>query len=414
MDLPLRCKFRSRENLLVEWSRCRGITVDMAKEQLLSWIELSRAALKHNVASLARLAAGRIVAPSVKGNAYGHGLPEVVGMLAEFGLTEYVTVHSIEEAAASREAGWTRRIMLLGPIPPGQFDAVLEYDLEPVVFDLPSIRSLGKLGDRADREIRTHLKLETGTNRQGFTPGELAKVAEAYKKHQSLGRPYGASMHFANIEDTTNHEYAELQLRNYTALLKQLRALGISPKIRHTASSAATILFEKTHYELVRPGIAVYGHWPSKETYLSYRLLGGSNDLFKPVLSWKCRVTQIKQVPADSFIGYGCTYRTTAPTKLAVLPIGYYDGYGRELSNRSYVLIRGRRAPVRGRVCMNLTMVDVTDIRGARLHDEVTLIGRDGDDGVSAEQVADWGGTINYEVLARLCSAIPRLVVEGG
>ena len=130
------------------------------------------------------------------------------------------------------------------------------------------------------------------------------------------------------------------------------------------------------------------------------------------MLSWKTRITQIKNVPADSFVGYGCTYPTTAPTRLAVVPIGYFDGYDRGLSNRAYVLIHGRRAPVRGRICMNLMMVDITDIRGVRLHDEVTLIGAQGNDSVTAEQIGEWAGTINYEVLARLSFATPRIIVE--
>ena len=187
--------------------------------------------------------------------------------------------------------------------------------------------------------------------------------------------------------------------------------LRIKPTIRHTACSAALILFDKTRFELVRPGIALYGHWPSKETYLSYRLAGGANDIFQPVLSWKTRITQIKDVPPDSFVGYGCTFRTTARTRLAVLPIGYSDGYDRSLSNLAYVLIRGRRAPVRGRICMNLTMVDITDIPGVRLEDPVTLIGEQKREQIGAEQLASWSGSISYEILARLSSHLPRFVV---
>lgn len=384
----------------------------MATPKLLNWIELSQSALKRNIDSLRKLARARTVAPSLKANAYGHGLPEIVTMLNHIGGCDYITVHSLEEAIAARESGWQNRIMVLGPIPPGCYHDVIDHDLEPAIFDLTTLRELGKLGDRKGIPIRTHLKLETGTNRQGFTAEELPAAADLYKRHRSLGKPYGASMHFANIEDTTVHEYAEFQLRNYRALLVHLKKLGIPPRIRHTASSAATILFEKTRYDLVRPGIAVYGHWPSKETYLSYRLQGEDNRLFEPVLTWKTRITQLKKVPADSFVGYGCTYRTTAPARLAVLPVGYYDGYARSLSNRAYVLIRGRRAPVRGRICMNLMMVDVTDIKGVRLHDEVTLIGNDHHDRVTAEQIGDWAGTINYEVLARLSPTIPRRIID--
>ena len=380
----------------------------MDTSHLLNWIELSRSALWHNVRSLARLAVGRKLAVSVKANAYGHGLRQIVPLLIRLPEVDYVTVHSLEEAVACRDSGWNRRLMLLGPLPLGGSEAVLEYDLEPVICDRRTLTELGKTADRKGRKIKTHLKLETGTYRQGITEKELPVFADLYRRFSSLQKPYGAAMHFANIEDTTNHEYARFQLAGFRKLLTTMTRLGIKPTIRHAACSAAMILFEKTRFQLVRPGIAAYGHWSSKETYLSYRLQGGQNDLFQPVLTWKTRITQLKQLPADVFVGYGCTYRTTSPTRLAVLPVGYSDGLDRGLSNRAHVLIRGRRAPVRGRVCMNLTMVDVTDIKGARQGDEVTVIGRSGDEVVSAEMLAQWAETINYEVLARLSPATFR------
>ncbi|UCE24057.1 MAG: alanine racemase [Candidatus Zixiibacteriota bacterium] len=383
----------------------------MSEKKLLSWIELSRSALSKNIAALRGLTNGKLIAVSVKANAYGHGLSQVVRLLTDDPSVDYVTVHSLEEAEQCRGAGWNKPIMVLGPIPVSLAAAVLELDLEPVIFNRQFLDRLGKIAAKSDRQVKTHLKLETGTHRQGITEVDLPAFAETYRKYESLKRPYGASMHFANIEDTTNHEYAEFQLKNFRSLLAVMNALKIRPDIRHTASSAAAILFKKTHFEMIRPGIAVYGHWPSKETYLSYRLKGGQNDLFTPVLSWKTRITQLKQLPPDSFVGYGCTYRTTAATRLAVLPIGYCDGYGRSLSNRAYVLISDRRAPVRGRVCMNLTMVDTTDIKKVKLEDVATIIGRGNGESISVEQIADWSGTINYEVLARLSSLTTRLIV---
>ena len=382
----------------------------MKQTSSLTWIDLSQKALAGNIRSLSALAGNRLLAICVKANAYGHGLAQMVEMLTKHSDVTYVTVQSIEEAIAVRRAGWTRRVMVLGPIPSTDLEALIEHDLEPMVFDQRSLSLLGKLADRRKLQIKTHLKLETGTNRQGITESELPIFAAIYKRHAGLRKPYGAATHFANIEDTTSHDYAEQQLKCFSRLLKRMAALKIKPQLRHTACSAALILFDKTRFDLVRPGIAAYGHWPSKETYLSYRLQGGGNDLFHPILSWKTRVTQIKQTPADSFIGYGCTYRTTARTRLAVLPIGYADGYDRQLSNLAYVLIKGRRAPVRGRVCMNLTMVDITDIKGVRVGEEVTLIGRDGNEVLTVEQLASWAGTINYEILARLSPLIPRLV----
>lgn len=384
----------------------------MKSAKSLQWFELSRSALNKNLDSLSRLAHGRIMAPSVKANAYGHGLPEFTRLLSARKDIAYVNVHSLEEAIVCRQSGWKRKIMLLGPVALDSMAEVIKHKLEPVICSREHLEALGKMADKHRVQVQTHIKLETGTNRQGFIDKELSGVARIYKKHKYLGAPLGASTHFANIEDTTSHEYAQFQLDNFNRLIDVMAKLGIKPKLRHTASSAALILFDKTRFELVRPGLSTYGHWPSKETYLSYRLQGGKNSILSPVLSWKTRVTQIKEVPADSFIGYGCTYRTTAPTRLALLPIGYYDGYDRGLSNQAYVLIRGKRAPVRGRICMNLTMVDITDIKGVRLEDEVTLIGADREETLSAEQLAQWAGTINYEILARLNPAAARVIVR--
>ncbi|UCG62489.1 MAG: alanine racemase [Candidatus Zixiibacteriota bacterium] len=384
----------------------------MAKKTLLNWIELSRAALNNNIESLSSLTNGKLMAVSVKANAYGHGLKEIVSLLKDNPRVDYLTVHSVEEAIACRENGWQKSVMILGPLALDNVEPILAYDFEPVIFNKSFLVNLGKMAARHGKMVKTHLKLETGTHRQGIREDELPGFAEVYKKYAGLKKPYGASMHFANIEDTTNHEYAQYQLTTFRKMVGAMVGLGIKPTLRHTASSAAAILFKKTHFELVRPGIAVYGHWPSKETYLSYRLKGGQNDLFRPVLSWKTRVTQIKRLDPDSFVGYGCTYRTTTATRLAVVPVGYYEGYSRSLSNQAYVLIKGKRAPVRGRVCMNLTMVDITDIKGVRLEDEVVIIGRNGQETVTVEQLATWANSINYEILARLSPHTSRLIVS--
>ena len=379
----------------------------------LQWIELSRRALGSNIEALARFAGKRrAIAVSVKANAYGHGLPQIAAMLQPRDDVAYLTVHSLEEAIVCRHAGWTKKIMMVGPLPPENLEAVFEHDLEPVVFSRETLTALGRLAGQYRKKLRTHLKLETGTNRQGISEKEIKTFASIYRKYTYLGKPYGASTHFANIEDTTSHEYAQHQLDRFNKMVRLLARHEIRPTIRHTACSAALILFEKTRFDLVRPGISVYGHWPSKETYLSYRLSGGDNDIFTPVLSWCTRITQLKDIPEGSFVGYGCTYRTTTPTRLAVLPIGYYDGYSRSISNAGYVLIRGKRAPIRGRICMNLMMVDVTNIKGVRLGETAVLIGTSGRETLTAERLADWSHTINYEILSRLSQATPRKITR--
>ena len=383
----------------------------MSNANLLSWIEISYKALAHNIKSLAGLTGKSKLAVSVKANAYGHGLLEISGLLLKHKQIEYLTVHSFEEAQAVRLGGWLRKIMILGPVQADMLEALFEYDIEPVIFEKTTLRKLGSISNKLKKNMRTHLKLETGTNRQGIAEKELEDFVEIYKSYPYLKKPYGASTHFANIEDTTNHEYAEYQLENFNRMIKKLDSLQMKPALLHTASSAALILFKKTHFDLVRPGIAMYGHWPSKETIATHLNQGGKNNLFQPLLSWKTRITQLKSVAADEFVGYGCTYRTTKKTRLAVLPVGYFDGYSRALSNQSYVLVGGKRAPVRGRICMNLMMADVSDIKGVKLGDEVTLIGSSGRDSVTAEQLAGWSNSINYEILSRLGSHIPRLIV---
>lgn len=380
--------------------------------QGLQWLELSQSALAQNVKTLSSLASGKQFAACVKANAYGHGLPELVTMLSKIKQVELLTVHSLAEAETVRSGGWTREIILLGPIDLAEAEACVQLDLQPTIVTKEALTAIGRVATKREQTVRTHLKLETGTNRQGLTEEELPAITKLYRKYPILKGPYGLSTHFANIEDTTEHEYAQGQLKEFRRLVSLIKAEGFKPKVRHTACSAALILFDKTHFELVRPGISVYGHWPSKETYLSYRLGGGKNDIFRPVLSWRTRITQIKSLAPDSFVGYGCSYRTTTKSKLAILPVGYYDGYSRGLSNQAYVLIKGQRAPVRGRVCMNLMMVDVTHIEGVKLGEPVTLIGSDGPESVRAEQLALWNGTIAYEILARLSPNIPRLIIS--
>jgi alanine racemase len=379
-------------------------------KRYLNWIEIDRDAIVNNIANLSRLAGPKVkVAAAVKANGYGHGLSQMVDILKGTDV-DYLALHSTAEADTARAAGWDRSILLVGAVAPDDIDAVFRLDIEPTVFEPSFISDLGKLCRRSNLTARVHLKLETGTHRQGLLESEIPKVAARLKEYPEL-TVAGASMHFANIEDTTDHSYAMHQLKEFKRLVAALRREGIRPRNLHTACSAAVLLFDDTYFDMVRPGISVYGYWPSKETYVSYRLGGGENSILRPALSFYSRITQIKTVPSDSFIGYGCTYRTSARSRIAILPVGYSDGVDRRLSNLGYVLIKGRRAPIRGRVCMNLIMIDITDIRGVRLYDTATIVGSDGDETISADTHAAWCQTINYEILSRLSPNLPRTVV---
>jgi alanine racemase len=220
----------------------------------------------------------------------------------------------------------------------------------------------------------------------------------------------GLSTHFANIEDTLNHDYAKLQIERFQFALKCAEGIAGRIPFVHTACTAAALLFQSTHFTMLRTGIGLYGLWPSRETSISVREMGVPVD-FHPVLSWKTRVVQIKRVPEGTYVGYGCSYRTTRKTLLGVLPVGYADGYDRALGNRAHVLVRGRRAAVIGRICMNLCMIDLSDVPGVQLEDEVVLLGSSGDERISAETMGEWAGTINYEIVTRISPLLPRKVV---
>jgi alanine racemase len=317
-------------------------------------------------------------------------------------------VHSFEEGAYLKDLDFTPEILIVGYVPEEQLKKALDRGFHMVVYNLETLKALAAIA--GDNKARVHLKLETGTNRQGISEKDLPVFLEIVKTSDRIELS-GVSTHYANIEDTTDHTYAASQLDRYRKMLKHIEQQGFDIPLKHTASSAASLLFSETHFNLIRFGISLYGLWPSKETYLSYRLAGGENHLLKPALTWKAKISQVKHVPAGAFIGYGCTYRTTADSKIAILPIGYFDGYDRKLSNLGYVLIHGQRAPVRGRVCMDIFMVDVTSIMDVKVGDEAVLLGRQGDETISAEQFASWAQTINYEIIARINPLLPRIIV---
>lgn len=377
-----------------------------------TWIEIDRNAYRENLRFFRRLLGPDVeLAVVVKANAYGHGL-ECIAALAARGEADSFCVHSLEEALVLRAAGHRADILVLGHVPLARLEAALAADLRLALFARPTLERLDRLTRASGRRARVHLKLETGTHRHGIDAGELDALLAGLKQAPGVDLE-GVYTHFANIEDTTNQAYAREQVRCFEALVARIASAGFTVTRRHAACSAAALVMPETRFEMVRLGIAQFGLWPSPETLLSHRAeaVGEVANALAAVLCWKTRVTQVKAVPAGAYVGYGCSYQTTRPSRLAVLPIGYSDGYDRRLSNQAHALVRGQRAPIRGRICMNLCLIDVTDISGVVLGDEVVLLGRQGEEIVRAEQLAAWAGTIHYEVVARLRAGIPRFVV---
>ncbi len=377
---------------------------------MLNWVELDAGALRNNIAEFRRrLSQGARLGAVVKSNAYGHGMIEAARIAASAS-ADWLCVNNVDEGAALRQAGLALPILVMGYVPLHALDEVVVRELQPVVYNHETLDRLDAIASARGTAVSVHVKLETGTHRQGVlerdVPGFVARIRDA--RALTLG---GVTTHFANIEDTTSHDFAESQMAAFSRIADAIAASHREPFLRHSACSAAVLLFNRTHLDLARVGISLYGLWPSKETYVSCLERGKPSLDLKPVMTWKTRIAQVKQVPEGGYVGYGCAWRATRTTTIAVLPVGYYEGYDRELSGLAHVLVRGKRAPVRGRVCMNMCMVDVTDIPGAGIEDEVVLLGRQGDERVTAEQLAAWRGTIAYEIVSRIHPSLPRVVV---
>jgi alanine racemase len=375
---------------------------------MLSWIEIDASRLRSNIDAFRNAAGpGTSIMAVIKANAYGHGLEIVVPVAAE--RADWLGVNCIDEALTITRLGIQKPVAILGHTPIDQLEAVAKNGYRQVLYRLDVAKALSESAQKHRTSARVHLKIETGTNRQGIRltdlPGFIGELARLPGIEVE-----GAYTHFANIEDTLDPSFAESQVRKFKEALGMLERAGIRPAQIHASATAGTLLYPEMSFSMVRVGIGTYGIWPSRETQLAARERGKKPSL-APVLTWKTRVAQVKEVQAGDYVGYGLTYRTSRPMKLVVLPIGYYDGYDRKLSNSGRALVHGQPASVIGRVAMNMTMLDVTDI-GADVDDEVVLIGRQGNAEIRVEELAEKIGSIPYEVLARINPLITRVLTS--
>ena len=373
------------------------------------WIELSRKNLRHNLEVFRRLCGKATPIWTVKANAYGHGANLVAGEIQktikkEKG--EWFGVDSIDEAILLRQEGIAAPIIVLGWVPYPRLKELVKYDLRLLVSSAQTVKQLSKLKNK--KTLRVHLKIDTGTTRQGIFPEQALAMAHMLNAAGVIIE--GAAMHFANIEDVDNPTYGDLQIERFTHAVAQLQAAGFALPLVHAACSAAIMTRPETVLTAARIGIGLYGLNPSPLVAVRYKKQKHAAEL-KPILSWYSRLALLKQVPAGTPVGYGLTERTKKKTLIAIVPVGYADGYDRSLSSRGHVLIRGKRCRVMGRVCMNMIIVDATPAVGAKENDVVTLIGAVGKSRVSADELAEAAGTINYEIVARLAEHLPRSMV---
>lgn len=379
-----------------------------------TWCEIDAGALGTNMAALRRtLAPSTLLGIVVKGDAYGHGLLQCAAAFVAGG-ADWLIVHTHDDVPRLRTAGVQVPVLVCGPVAPDQAQEVAASGARVVVFERDVVLALAAAGRAAGRAIPVHLKIETGTHRQGLTPEDVVGFARCIRGQEGVVIE-GACSHFADVEDGEDHDFARLQLAALKRARQLLMAADISIDMWHTASSAAAMALPESHFDMVRVGIAAYGLWPSP-TIQALAAKAHPELALTPALAWRARVAQVKDVAPDASVGYGRTWRSrdAEGRRLAVLPVGYFEGFPRARSNRGHVLIRGLPAPVRGRVCMNLVMVDVTEIErltqeAVRAGEVATLLGDDGADRVSAEQFAQWAATIHYEIVARMHPSVPRL-----
>lgn len=386
-----------------------------------SWIEIDASALRHNVEVFRRVAAAAEPSPGLgvvlKGNAYGHGFDQVLPVVHPH--VDWIYVITAQDALRVREhersaARAPAKVLVLGPVSPREAVLLAEAGVCAVVGDRSFPALADALREAGGPPLDVHLHVDTGLGREGFLVEELGDVLGLLEPLDHALRLRGVLSHFANVEDVTEQAYALEQVRRFDEALARL-STALPPERsleRHMAASAASLVLPPSRFDALRVGIALYGLWPSSETRLSARVVLGETPALRPVLSWRCRSQAVRTLPAGSFVGYGCTFRCSEPTRVAVLPVGYFDGYPRLLSGKAHVLVNGRRCPVLGRVMMNHMIVDVTRAAGAgEERVTATLLGADGDEAIHADTLAAWAETISYEIVARLGAHLRRDVV---
>jgi len=356
-------------------------------------VEIHLPSLRHNLQEVTRRVGRAAVLAVVKANAYGHGAVPVSRALLAAGAHQ-LGVATVEEGLELRDAGVTAPILVMG----GVYDipAMQRSALTPVLPSRDAVETAARLAAPRTAPLRVHLKVDTGMSRLGLAPDEaLALLKSGWPPNLHLE---GVMSHLASADEPDGGP-TERQLARFRAFLEAIQAAGLNVPIAHIANSAAILRFPSSHLDLVRPGLMLYGYSSGPTP---------SADL-RPALTWKSRVIQIKRVDAGQRVSYGGTFVASRPSTLAVLPVGYADGYSRAFSNKGHALIGGRAAPVVGRVCMDLTVVDVTDHPAVRPGDDAVLLGQQGSAAITANDLAAWQDTISYEVLCRIGPRVTRV-----
>ncbi len=368
--------------------------------ELSNWVEVDYRAICANYAVLKRTISPAKVWAVVKGNAYGHSMIEVAQALQDDAAGFVVANGS--DALELRKAGISQPILVVGWVDPASAPELARNHIEVGVFSSANIKELEHSLVNTTVPLRVHLKVETGLGRLGFPPIEIARIKE--NPHLSV---VGVYSHFASVEEA-NLSHSQAQLERFAAAGAKFE----HPVARHMASTASALLLPEARFDFVRVGIGLYGLWPSPEIRTLVKKKFGKLPNLTPALSWKARLIHIGEVPKGGYVGYGCSFRATRATRVGVLALGYAQGLARAYAQGGVMLVAGQRVPIIGRICMDMTMLDLTDCTFVKPGAIVTIIGRDGEEVISADEMATILGTINYEVVTRIPSTTVRISKE--
>lgn len=342
----------------------------------------------------------------IKADGYGHGAVQIAEMLEGIDYIWGFAVATLDEAVVLRTEGIKKPILVLGCVFPDQYMAMLKHDIRMNVYTEEMAESISQMASREGMTAYMHIKLDTGMGRLGFDISEAS--AEAITRISQLKNVSmeGIFTHFAKA-DETDKTFTQNQMKEFCWMVERLKEKDVTFQYEHCANSAAIIDVKEANFDLVRVGISTYGLYPSEEVVKE-------NVRLKPAMALKSHVAFVKEIEAGTSISYGGTFVSEDKMKIATIPVGYADGYPRNLSNAGYVLIRGKKAPIVGRVCMDQFMVDVTHIDGASFGDKVTLVGTDGNETITIEDLSELSGRFNYEFICNLGKRIPRVYVKNG
>ncbi len=379
-----------------------------------SYITLSQSAVEHNIRFLKRRVGKNVrISSVVKGNAYGHGIEQWVPLVARAGINHFSTFSAVEAERVMKVAPENCTLMIMGEVSGQALEWAISNGIAFFVFDVERLRAAISMSKRLNIPAKVHIELETGMNRTGFSFQELDVVSELLSQNKDQLIFSGLCTHYAGAESIANYVRVQRQIRKFKAGKHYFEQQSLQPQIGHTSCSAAMMMYPKNRYDLVRIGIMQYGFWPGPEVFIHYVSDRKSKeDPLKRVISWKSKVMAIKEVRTGEFVGYGQSYLARENMRTAVVPIGYSDGFSRDLSNQGRVLIGGKRVAVVGLINMNMLLADITDVPGVKRGDEVVLIGNQGDMEISVASFSEISHQINYEILTRLPESIPRKIVE--